>query len=259
MGVFSKPFGQSPFLLLAVLFVLCAGAWFFFSTSSRPVFSVDSIENCRDVNRESYSISPSVFSDLPPVPKCFGSVVSAFRDNSFSDISFFDSSYYLQPEFFPNFLSEGLHVWQSPDYTHYGAVGFGSYPSFSTVSSSQKSSTRFFIFSGFGVRSIQSVSLRWSFENPSDANYFSVSLDDSSSRDFLLGPTFPKFHSTWVRPVTLTIAPRDPGVVRPAFLTIHTVRSSADFSLHPLTAVYPFFDSTDYVGEKVVYQVTLSD
>ena len=261
MRASSKPFLQSPLPLVVVLLLLGAGFMLyfsFFSAPSRLTFSVDSIENCRDLNRSSYSISPSVFVSLPSPPACFDSLVSAFHEKRFVDVSFFDSSYYLQPEFYPTFLSEGLRVWKNPDGTHYGVVGFGSYPSSSVLSLRDSSTVHFFVYSGFGVRSVQSVSLRAEFENPSDADFFSVSFDDVTSRDFLLAPNFPKFHPGWVHPVTLTIVPRAPSPNHSVVVRVHTVRSQTDFSADALSQLFPLFDSTDYVGEKVVYQLVLN-
>lgn len=241
--------------LILVFFLLFS---YFSPLSPRPFFSVDSIENCRSLSREAYAVSPTVFSSLPSPPKCFDSIISVFHAGRFSDNYFFDESYFLQPEFFPNFLSEGLRVWQNPDYTHYGAVGFGAHPFASVLSLSSQSSARFWMHSGFGVRSVQSVSLRWEFENPSDANLFSISLDENSSADFLLAPNFPKFHSGWVHPVDIRVTPLSSSLPSTSVLHIFTVPSSADFSSHPLVSLFPLFDSTDYVGGKRVYTLTIT-
>lgn len=246
--------------IIVLLLVAFLGYFFFFSSSHsvQPFYSVDQIENCQNLSRDSYGVSPVIFSALPPPPSCFVSSVDAYRSNLFSDIFFFDSSYFLQPEFFPVFLSEGLRAWENPNDTHYGAVGFGSYPFSSSLSLSARSPARFFIYSGFGIRSVQSVSLRWEFENPSDANLFSITLDENSSPGFLLGPTFPKFHPAWVHAVDVRVISLASSFSSSSVVHFYTAPSSADFSSDPLVSSFPFFDSTDYVGEKRVFTLTIS-
>ncbi len=257
------PLTRFPFPLWIVGAVgLCGALLLFFifhplAPSPPPVFWVDSIANCDDLNRDSYGLSPTVFAALPPSPKCFNSIVALYREKQFVDINFFDSSYYLQPEFYPAFLSSGLAIWRSPLDTHYGVVGHGSYPSSSSVKSSFPSETFFLIYSGYGVRTLQSVSLRAEFENPSDANLFSVSFDENTSHGFLLGPTFPKFHSAWVHPVIVRVTPLFPFESHSGVIRIHTTRSNSDFSSNPLLDFFPLYDSTDYVGENLVYRLTI--
>ncbi|MFH0969879.1 MAG: hypothetical protein V1776_00230 [Candidatus Diapherotrites archaeon] len=258
------PFSLSPSVFRIIAFFIFGVVVYFlyssfFSSPSHSIFVVDDIVGCENLDRSSYGVSSSIFGDLPSPPKCFVSILSAFRNRSFVDLNFFDSSYYLQPEFYPNFLSEGLRVWKNPDDAHYGVVGYGSYPSHSDVRVVAPTKVYFFVFSGFGVRSVQSVSLRVVFENPSDANYFSVSLDEDTSQDFLLGPTFPKFHPLWVHPVILTVIPLDSSSSHSATISIQTVRSLADFSSDPITELFLFFDSTDYVGGRQVYRLTIRE
>lgn len=177
----------------------------------------------------------------------------------FVDINFFDESYYLQPEFYQSFSTIGLSAWKSPAHTHYGAVGFGSFPqtSSSIITSSSPRSFTFLVYSGFGIRSLQRMALVARFENPDDAKLVSFDLDDLSESGFLLGPTFPKFSPDWVHRAELTILSTPPSFSRPIVILVSTVRAAASFD-DARVSTLPYFDSTDFVGEKVVYRLVLS-
>ncbi len=251
----------SPIIL--VLLLLAAGVvlfFLFFSSPSRPFFSVDTIAQCIDINRSAYNLSPAIFSDLPPAPKCFSTIVDAYRSGQFSDTSFFSREYYLQPEFYPNFLTQGLFAWTLPPHTHYGATGYGSYPNYRIIQSTEISSPTtipFFVFAGFGVRSLQRMTLDVRFENPSDADFFSVELDESSRAGFILGPTFPKFSSDWAHPVILTITSRAPAPSRTVSLLVRTIRTSSTLE-DSRSEDLPFFDSVDYTGERDIFRVIIA-
>ena len=90
-----------------VLVVLGVYFLFFISSSLQPV-------QCVHVDRVSYGLPLSVFESLPPLPACIISSSRSVSSGSVSDLSFFTSEYYLQPEFYPSFLSEGLSQWTSP-------------------------------------------------------------------------------------------------------------------------------------------------
>lgn len=251
-----SPFFFRGSLVLAATLAVVLLFFFFFQ---RPYYSVDSIHNCVDLDRSSYGITPSVFSSLPPAPKCFVSAVELYRHRVMTDLSFFDSSYYLQPEFFPSFETIGLSAWTSPVDTHYGAVGSGSYPSVATSSilSSPSSVHPFLVYSGFGIRSLQRMTLVARLENPSDAEFVSFSLDDSSRTGFLLGPTFPKFSSDWVHRSELRVLRLTDALPHPVIILVSTAPSSASLS-DPRTSQLPYFDSVEFVGEKTVFRLTLT-
>ena len=247
-------------LIIVVILVAVVGVWFlFFSNENNSLSSDGSISGCANIDRSSYSISPLVFDLLPPPPACFYSVLFAYEHGMISDPSFVNESYYLQPEFFPSFVSNGLPTWEDPVATHYGAVGYGAHPirSSITLSPSSESSTRFFIFSGFGTRSLQQAKIVYSFPNPSDASLVSISLDDASAHGFLLGPTFPQFTPQWVKPVMITVYSPGP-LLRPVTIIFRVAAPDVDFSSDPLAQLFPVFDATSYVGERDVFALTVS-
>lgn len=251
----------SPVILILLLLVASAVLFFlFFSSPSRPFFSIDSIAQCADINRTSYDLSPAIFSDLPSPPKCFSTIVNAYRSGQFTDTSFFSREYYLQPEFYPNFLTQGLFAWKLPPHTHYGATGYGSYPNYHTIHASSFSSPAsipFFVFTGFGVRSLQRMTLDVRFDNPSDANYFSVELDESSRSGFILGPTFPKFSSDWAHRASLTIIPRGSLPSHDVVILVRTIRTTSALE-DSRSQGLPLFDSVDYTGERDVFRVIIA-
>jgi hypothetical protein len=233
-------------------FVLLGGT---FSPSSEAEDS-----GCVDVNRSAYGVSPSVFAQLPSPPACLVSISSAFESGKFSDAFFFTPEYYLQPEFYPNFQSEGLPQWTSPLASHFGLVGISLYPfeSRSGVLKGGEKSFRFFIHSGYGVRSTQAVRLEAVLEDSSGAQYVSLSLDPESSSGFILDPTFPLFSSNWVHPVVLTVQMDEHAPYTEYRIHLRTVPVSDDFfTSNTPTGTSLYYDSTTYVGSRILNTLTV--
>lgn len=241
-----------------LLFLLLLSGCVSLSSENYFPFNSNSISGCVNLSRENYSLPPAVFENLPSAPACFVSLVERYHSQSFSDEYFFTPEFFLQPEFFPEFEKSGLDYWMNPLATHWGAVGYGSFPSEKKISirSGEESRARIFLHSGFGVRTFQGASLRVEFENPSDEKWVSVSLDENSVNGFLLGPTFPKFDSRWVRPVDVLVrvSPGAPSLTIP--LRVRVLAPPAgmqDQWSRELGEKY--YDATSYVGERVAFRV----
>jgi hypothetical protein len=213
-----------------------------------------------DVDRDAYGISSAVFSDLPPIPSCFQSVVDRYQDGRFADAYFFTPAYYLQPEFFPNFVTSGLSQWQSPDASHYGVVGFGGHPAThrSGVLIGGQKSFRFFINSGFGVRGYQAGRLEAVLVNPQDAPFVKVTLDEDSANGFLLGPTFPRFSPLWVHVVDVNVSFSKDAAYKDYVISFRSAEVSEEwFDAHnPPSATY-YYNITDFVGPRPAFTLTV--
>ena len=244
--------GIVAFILVAAIFV------FFFSPQSfypSPNSSFSSFDNCENVDRAAYEVSPVVFAELPPLPRCFYSVVKKFHDHSFNDASFFSREYFLQPEFYPNFLEQGLSFWKTPDGERYGVVGFGAFPAEQTISLSPGSSKviRVFVHSGFGVRSFQGMKLVPSFKTL--AQNVSVSLDEESEKGFLLGPSFPVFNENWAKSVDVLVSADASAPTHVVELVIKSSPPSSRDEVEWEQVNSLYYSATQFVGEQTVARV----
>lgn len=258
------------FVLLAIAVVIVIGmVAFFFPQKGNPALPSQpnippnfsgTIENCLYLDRNSYGIAPAVFEALPKPPKCFLSFVQLYHSQKFSDDFFFSPNFFLQPEFYPNFERDGLPYWQNPIATHWGAIGFGSYPfeRSLTAKPGETVRTRFFFHSGFGVRTFQGMRLGPEFENASDEQWVKVELDSESKNGFLLGPSYPKFDENWAKAidVQLTVLPNaPPSTIRILLKTrAPTAEKLAEWRSKKGKQYY---NATDFVGEQTAMRIVL--
>lgn len=250
------PFNQSKWLLPLFALLLFSLAVFFFFQPEKP--GVPSNASCSTPLRESYSVSPLIFQNLPPFPRCFFPVVREYQSNRFSDDYFFAPEYYLQPEFFPYFFPHGLSAWQNPSSTHYGAVGFGAFPQTKTISlaPAESASIRFFVHSGFGVHAYQGMRLE--SQTIPVQNQLELTLDPISRDGFLLAPTFPAFSREWVHPVDVNIF--IPPSTPPGEYVVHFVSAPPASEVNSRWSLPPallYFDATQFVGERSVFTLTV--
>jgi hypothetical protein len=253
---FSFIFGGVGFaLLILILAFLFLPSFFSFFFSTQTPFS---FSDCHALDRSVYSLPPGVFENLPPLSACFVSAAYTFESGAFRDASFFTSSYYLQPEFYPSFFTQGLPQWQNPIGTHYGVVGYGAYPSFQILSirPGETKTVRVFFYSGFGVRGYQGAALQPVFQNPAHASFVSVFLDENATNGFLLGPNFPKFSREWVKPVDITIALSPAAPPDEIILAVET--RAPPLRIQEAGAALPYYSSiTQFVGERPAFYLTI--
>lgn len=244
-----------PIWMVIPLILFAGIALFIFSPAPSPIQTA----SCLSADRSAYSyIPPAVFSNLPPSPACIRSLSDAFARNQIEDEFFLTSEYYLQPEFYPSFFTEGIPQWSSPVPSYYGAVGFGAFPISRTLNltPNQPRTIRVFFHSGYGVRSTQGARLTYQILHGTSQDVL-VSLDENASTGFLLGPTFPKFSSSWVYPVDITLTLSRP-LVTPITLTFHTAPPSPEISSYGKSSSSRYFDITEYIGSRQAFQVVLA-
>ncbi len=198
-----KIFLVAGVILIIVILLI---AFYFFAGEKQP-FSKKVEQKQEETNllseqRDSYGISPAVFSELPEPPSDFNKIVSLYHQGKFRDEFFFSEKYFLQPEFYPSFLKNGLSYWVNPLTTHYGAYGYGSFPLKKTIvlKKGETAETKFFFHSGYGVRSFQGVQLKTVFD--AGEEFFDVTIKEPV---FLLEPNFPKFNKGWAKAVELNV------------------------------------------------------
>lgn len=243
-------------LVLFFIFFIAAG-FLYFSYSTPPSSTLSPISGCIDVNRSSYAVSPLVFASLPSPPACLISSSRAFVSRQFSDASFFSPDYFLQPEFYPTFFSEGLPKWTLPTPQTMGVIGYGAFPHYDrlVVLPGESKSIRFFFHSSFGVRSFQEGRLLIQFARPADENALIISLDKNASSGFGVGPTFPIFHPSWVKPVDINVF-RPLSSRETIWITLVTAPPSSEYSSSapPSSVSYGF---TDFIGSRLVYTLEI--
>ncbi len=243
-----------PFVFFIAGVVVFFVLFFSFFASSPSFIPVQ----CVHADRLSYRLPLSVFEDLPSLPACIISSSRSIASGALTDFSFFDSSYYVQPEFYPSFLSEGIQQWTTPVSTHYGAVGFGSFPNEVKVSLSpgQTKHVRIFFHSGFGVRSFQGGRIVLDSVSNNSSSLFLVSLDENSSNGFLLGPTFPKFDSSWSRPVDVSLTLLQ-SLSEETVLTFSTASPPASLSQSWSSSHSRYFSITEFMGPRPAFRIVV--
>jgi hypothetical protein len=253
-------------IIFAAAVLSCAIFFAFFNFSqtapakAQEVFESNEIAGCIDLNRDSYNVSRAVFELLPKPPKCFASIMQLYREGKFSDDFFFTKEFSLQPEFYPTFLESGIEYWTNPIATHWGAVGFGAFPFERKIiaNAGSKAKTRFFLHSGFGVRSFQGVKIAVEFENPEDADFAKIKLDEESSNGFLLGPNFPKFDENWARQIDAEIEIAQNAQPKQIAILLKTKAPDKKQALEWKKQYSNYYNATDFVGEKTVSRIMLT-
>jgi len=249
---------------IAIFLVLCAialGAFFLPGEAQQGAgkqsgtVSENPAQNPLSEQRKSYGFTPAVFSQLPSPPDDFNAVVTHYLNTGTPDESFFSKKYYLQPEFYPSFLSSGINYWSDPSPTHWAAYGYGSFPVKKSISASanKESTVTFFVHSGFGVRSYQGMALRAETDS-ADAN-LSVRLSEG---EFLLGPSFPSFESSWARPVQVNIIANAQGThTIKIFAARPSQSASEEWDAIAARKNLPYFDAGLVSSDKPLIEISL--
>lgn len=257
--------GKIIFAVIVLVLIVSAGALLIFltpKTTPTPALSLENvfeaIKGCKDLERN-YGIPEAVFEELPKAPKCFASIVELYHQGSFKDDFFFGENFFLQPEFYPKFAQAGLQYWTNPTSTHWGVIGFGSYPfeRVLNVKAGSNARARFFLHSGLGVRSFQGLKIAAEFENPQDAGFASIALDSESSEGFLLGPSFPKLDSKWAKALGVEVSIPASSPQKTITVLFKTKAPSSEQSLEWSKSFEKYYDATSFVGEKTIAQLKI--
>ena len=258
MNKFSIP--SIFFILAGAALLLIIGIFFWTQSPSAPTADF-SLQNCMDLNRESYGISPGVFAELPSPPKCFQSTINARRIGTFTDDFFFTEAFYSQPEFYSSFSSNGLPYWHKPVSRNWGIVGFGIQFNQKQLSirAGETKKVRIFMHSGYGIRTFQGVRIVPVVLGRSIAPFISIKGNPDASEAFVLGPNFPKFDPRWSKALEFEIS------VSPSAESNYTIIEFRTASPYPEQNQQfetefsgKYYPVTHLIGEKKIAELRLT-
>ncbi|MBI4215027.1 hypothetical protein HY546_03445 [archaeon] len=178
----------------------------------------------KNPNRSAYGVFQEVFAKLPPMPDDFAEIDWAMEHSRYPAVYLLGPKYYMQPEFYPLF-EKFFYLWTDPDPTHWGVVGYGTYPADYLIYTSPGSnfSVATFFHTSWNVQTWQGVSLVPVYPGVSKLeNGTEVIQDPDMARKYfkiavspdvlLLGPAYPEFDPTWAYRInfSVTAAPDTP-------------------------------------------------
>lgn len=159
---------------------------------TRPLTAKERLEEKYDINRDAYHVSLAgyydTFGSLPKAPEDFGLVTYEVYTGRKTDLNI-SSNYYLQPEFYPLFIENGLKkFYEVYDARYVGTFGWGVYPSeqWMDVVKGTKGQIRFLFKTGWGIETWQGMNLKAS----SNCDWLKTEIKNST---FLTPPTYPVF------------------------------------------------------------------
>lgn len=238
-------------ILIAIAVIFLSAAAFLFLTKSNEIASEEIYSGGSPVamQRPLYGLSPGVFSGLPGFPRDFNKMVSLYHSGEFSDELFFPEEYYLQPEFYPSFMGNGLKYWLEPATGYWAAHGYGSFPVKKTIAikPGEKKAIAFFVHSGYGVRSFQGVALEIEGTNNS---YVEAEVVEPS---FLLGPNFPKFSNNWARKVLIKVFAKENASGEHNF-KVRVVRPAQELSDKWSQTEKRYYDAADITTGRPLFE-----
>lgn len=199
-------------ILAGIFFVvLSAGAFYFLSQKpldgstqeTKPFLPKEPFDNLDGLleQRNGYGIPLGVFEGLPKPPADFEKLVELMHKGAYTNYAFFPPEYFLQPEFYESFNSNTRAYWTNPSMTHYGAAGYGFYPSFQEISilPGDRITAAFFVHAGFGVQNYQGLKV------VAKNNYQGTTVSVAEP-EFVLGYSYPKFSNTWAKKVVVIVS-----------------------------------------------------
>jgi hypothetical protein len=144
---------------------------------------------------ENKCVDSRAFSMLPPYPR---NIKSATIENATEE-------YYLQPEFYPTFLSDGFRSYINNSGGFEGFSGYGTYPSSDgiVVRNGEEINKTFYFFASWYVRGYQGVRLVYNITGDGE---FDVKINPDM---FLLAPTYPWFEKNWSQKVIINVKVRN--------------------------------------------------
>ncbi|MDO8661573.1 MAG: hypothetical protein Q7K43_06800, partial [Candidatus Woesearchaeota archaeon] len=130
-----------------------------------------------------------IWGELPKVPKDFSETAYALAQGRYYSIGLLEEEYFSQPEFYPNFKTQALRYWTTPDASSWTPQGYGQYPAqqFDVLTKGEREEFTGVVFfhTSWGVEGFQGVTLvPTSFAQ----KYFDITISPDT---FLLGATVP--------------------------------------------------------------------
>lgn len=124
------------------------------------------LEQRYDIDRNGYRIyldsyGYDTFEALPEIPDDFGTIAYMIHTGKLFSFDKVTKEYYLQPEFFPLFIDNGLKFYEYHNPKYVGTYGWGTYPSEQTVYTpvGGEGKVEFFFKTGWGIETWQGINL----------------------------------------------------------------------------------------------------
>ncbi|HIH20321.1 TPA: hypothetical protein HA244_03560 [Candidatus Micrarchaeota archaeon] len=159
------------------------------------------------------SLPPPLFSLLPEMPEDFFEKREQIRNGKitlgqFSDLG---ESYWLQPEFYPNFEDRAIGEILRPPSNRWAVQGFGAYPSQASAQAKpgQRLAINVFFKTSWLVESYQGIRLEPTAQNRSQiaSPDFQKNIRvEISPQEFLLEPAYPAFSKGWAKKIGISIS-----------------------------------------------------
>jgi hypothetical protein len=179
---------------------------------TRILSAKERLEERYDVNRAAYKIfldshGFNTFEALPKIPSDFGEITYMIYTGKLTVLQETKPEYYLQPEFYPLFVDNGLHrFYEQYDPKYIGTYGWGVYPSEQWLSVQSNSSGQIALFfkTGWGIETWQGINL-YAY---SDCDWLTPKVENPV---FITPPTYPEFCTKqscgedWARLITINL------------------------------------------------------
>ena len=118
----------------------------------------EKLEERYSMDREGYTVyldahGYNTFDSLPEIPEDFGSKNYLISTGKLTDFTEITREYYLQPEFYPLFVDNGLPFYKEYDARYIGTFGWGVYPSEQWINAGPgaEGELTFFFKTGWGI------------------------------------------------------------------------------------------------------------
>ncbi len=193
---------MKKYFVLAFSTLILSILIFFINSGTNPGLTAFEIFKTLIDSRPKHCIDDScinsvVFSELPEFP------------NDFSGDKFSREDVWRQPEFYPNFETEGIKYYIDPPGGYLGTQGFGVYPAENRINAKtgDEIEVETFLYSAWFVVNYQGLKLV-PFVDDSAKNYFDVEISPDT---ILLEPTFPLFTYNWTQKVKMKVKIKNPS------------------------------------------------
>jgi len=178
---------------------------------TRILSAKERLEERYDVNRDTYNVfldshGFNTFGTLPKIPSDFGEITYMIYTGKLTNLQEIKPEYYLQPEFFPLFIDNGLQFYKNYEPKYIGTYGWGVYPSEQWLSVKAKSKGQIALFfkTGWGIETWQGMNL-YAYSN---CDWIKPQVENLP---FVTPPTYPEFCTVqkcgedWARLITINL------------------------------------------------------
>ena len=174
------------------------------------------------IDRSTYGVDEGIFEFLPAPPEDFWFLKQQFEQGHIEPKRYdmLNSTVFLQPELYPNFVLSGLAWYRNPPEGRWGVYGYGCYPQqqgfaiATDVGIGSEFYAKTFCHTAYGISTWQGVKLS-SDMSQSASEYFDVIIDPDQ---FLFEPTYPKFSKGWAKEIRYIVSVKKSPIPKGRYL-----------------------------------------